>query len=141
MAEQYFVLNQGTLVLEVWKGTFTLDDVIAQQKRKLNDPRILPQATFLSDLRLADMPLPNEQEVAEVVNTYQDDSNATNYAKAVVVVPDDGQFKAAVEFQEQAKPIGLQTVVLSNMESACDMLKIPLDRIQQLVDSVPMDMP
>lgn len=139
MAERYFVLNQGTLVLEVWKGTFTFDDILAQQKRKLNDPRVDASATILVDLRLAQMPVVSADKVASVVDIHQKPCNNTRIARSVVVVPDAEMFKPALEYQKQAQTVGMDSVVLSTMQSACTLLRLSLADIEQLIATVPAD--
>lgn len=40
MPVEYVVLNQGALVLEVWTGTISHDEVLAHERRHLSDSSI-----------------------------------------------------------------------------------------------------
>lgn len=51
MPVEYVVLNQGTLVLELWTGTISHHELLAHERRHLRDSSVVCGASVLADAR------------------------------------------------------------------------------------------
>jgi hypothetical protein len=49
MPVEYVVLNQGTLILELWAGIISHDELLAHERRHLRDSSIACGASVLAD--------------------------------------------------------------------------------------------
>ena len=89
MPVTYDVIEDGTVVLEYWRGAVTRDDIMAHEHRHLMDARISPGASVLVDAREAHFGITHE-EVRDIVDgLYAGFRHTLRIKKVPVALPQD----------------------------------------------------
>lgn len=122
MPVEYVVLNQGTLVLELWMKTISHDEVLAHERRHLSDSSIARGASVLTDATSA-MFETTPEAVHEVTDLYRRSSEKLRIGKAAVLVNESAYDRARL-YERQATDLGVRVILFNSLDTACMWLGI-----------------
>lgn len=127
MPVEYVVLNQGALVLELWTGTISHDEVLAHERRHLSDSSITRGASVLADATSATFETTPEL-VHEVTDLYRRPGKKLRVGKSAVLVTESAYDRARV-YEKQATDLGVQVILFNSLNVACAWLGIDVTTV------------
>ena len=95
MSVTYVVLNQGSLVLELWTGVVSHDEVLTHVRQHLSDASIVRGASVLVDATGASFETTTET-VHEVTDLYRRSIEKLRVGKAALLVNESTYNRARV---------------------------------------------
>ena len=122
MPVEYVVLNQGALVLELWTGTISHDELLAHERRHLSDSSIARGASVLVDAASAlfeTMP----EAVHEVTDLYRRSGEKLRVGKSAILVNESAYDRARL-YERQATDLGVRVILFNSLDVACVWLGI-----------------
>jgi hypothetical protein len=122
MPVEYVVLNQGTMVVELWTGTISHDEVLAHERRHLSDSSIARGACVLVDAINASFETTPEA-VHEVTDLYRRFGEKLRVGKSAVLVNESAYDRARL-YERQAADIGIPVILFNSLDVACVWLGI-----------------
>ena len=137
MPVAYLVSFAGKLVIERWVGSISHAELMAHEKKQLQDTSIAPGAAVLADARSASFTETSYDIIHELSDLHADPRGRTFMARLAIVIGED-DFNKAKAFESQLRRHGMDAIVFSsaNMDLACHWLGIdPLDT-QKLIMSI-----
>jgi hypothetical protein len=117
MPVEYVVLNQGALVLELWTGTISHDEVLAHERRHLSDSSIARGASVLVDATSASFETTPEA-VHEVTDLYRRSGEKLRVGKSAVLVNESAYDRARL-YERQAADLGVRVILFNSLDVAC----------------------
>ena len=122
MPVEYVVLNQGTLVLELWTGTISHDELLAHERRHLRDSSIACGASVLADAIGASFEtMPGA--VHELTDLYRQSAETLRVGKAAILVNESAYDRARL-YERQAIDLGVRMILFNTLDVACAWLGI-----------------
>ena len=122
MPVEYVVLNQGALVLELWTGTISHDEVLAHERRHLSDSSITGGASVLVDATSTSFETTPEA-VHEVTDLYRRSGEKLRVGKSAVLVNESAYDRARL-YERQATDFGVRVILFNSLDVACLWLGI-----------------
>ncbi|MBI3808200.1 MAG: hypothetical protein HY281_11930 [Nitrospirae bacterium] len=122
MPVEYVVLNQGALVVELWMGTISHDEVLAHERRHLSDSSIARGASVLVDAAGASFETVPEA-VHEVTDLYRRSGEKLRVGKSAVLVNESAYDRARL-YERQATDLGVRVILFNSLDVACKWLGI-----------------
>jgi len=122
MPVEYVVLNQGTLVVELWTGTISHDEVLAHERRHLSDSSIARGASVLVDATSASFETKPEA-VHEVTDLYRRSGKKLRVGNSAVLVNASAYDRARL-YERQATDLGVRVILFNSLYVACVWLGI-----------------
>ena len=117
MPVEYVVLNQGALVVELWMGTISHDEVLAHERQHLSDSSIARGASVLVDAVNALFETTTEA-VHEVTDLYRRSGEKLRVGKSAILVNRLAYDRARV-YEKQASDYGVTVVLFNSLDVAC----------------------
>ena len=127
MPVEYVVLNQGALVLELWTGTISHDEVLAHERRHLSDSSIARGASVLVDAASASFETMPEA-VHEVTDLYRRSGEKLRVGKSAVLVNESAYDRARL-YERQATDLGVRVILFNSLDIACAWLGIDVTTV------------
>ncbi len=124
MPVEYVVLNQGALVVELWTGTISHDEVPAHERRHLSDSSIARGASVLIDATRASFETKPEA-VHGVVDLYRRFAETLRVGKSAVLV-NAAAYDRARLYERQASDCGVTVILFSSLDVTCLWLGIDI---------------
>jgi hypothetical protein len=122
MPVKYVVLNQGTMVVELWTGTISHDEVLAHERRHLSDSSIALGASVLVDATSASFETTPEA-VHEVTDLYRRSGEKLRVGISAVLVNTSAYDRARL-YERQATDFGVRVILFNSLDVACVWLGI-----------------
>ena len=122
MPVEYVVLNQGTMVVELWTRTISHDEVLAHGRRHLSDSSIARGASVLVDAVNASFETTLEA-VHEVTDLYRRFGEELSVKKSALLVNRLTHDRAKL-YERQASDCGVTVILFNSLDVACTWLGI-----------------
>ncbi len=122
MPVKYVVLNQGTMVVELWTGTISHEEVLAHERRHLSDSSIARGASVLVDATSASFETTPEA-VHEVTDLYRRSGEKLRVGNSAVLVNASAYDRARL-YERQATDLGVRVILFNSLDVACVWLGI-----------------
>ncbi|THJ25134.1 MAG: hypothetical protein CAF45_002075 [Nitrospira sp. CG24E] len=129
MPVKYVVLNRGALVLELWTGTISHDEVLAHERRHLSDPSIAPGASVLVDATSASFETESEM-VHEVTDLYRRSAGRLRVGKVALFV-NESVYDRARLYVSQSSDFGVRAILFNSLDVAGTWLGIDVARARE----------
>ena len=126
MPVTYVVLNQGSLVLELWTGRVSHDEVLPHVRQHLSDASIAPGASVLVDDTGASFETTTEA-VHEVTDLYRRSIEKLRVGKAALLVNESTYDRARV-CEKQSIDIGMRVILFNSLDVASAWLGVDVAR-------------
>ncbi|UCD52621.1 MAG: hypothetical protein JSW27_08280 [Phycisphaerales bacterium] len=135
MSLKYVVINDGKLVIERWAGAVGHAELLAHERRKLQDESIAPGARVLTDAQAATLPETTLDRVHEIAEIYGDSGNRTRISASAAIFG-SADFEKGKVWEAEVRKHGVNAIVFNNLEVACIWLGIDLKETQELLDHI-----
>ncbi|MDH3430896.1 MAG: hypothetical protein OEM60_10725 [Gammaproteobacteria bacterium] len=124
----------GDVILELWTGSVTLDEMMAHKQRLFADSSIKASASVLSDFTRATFSVSPEdvKKLAEMDNEPGGKSTIGRYAFLV----DYGVYDEAQLFAEQVNRHGKSVIVFNSLDLAATWLGMDYATVRELLESI-----
>jgi hypothetical protein len=122
MPNHYSVLNDSNLVMEFWMGHVTQQEILAHERRHLNDPLIQPGASVLVDAMQASFES-TVDEVKKIAGLYSRVAGRLKVGRVAILVNRDA-YERALVFLKEVQGYGVNVIVFSSLDIACTWLGI-----------------
>ncbi len=131
---KYVIVNDGEVVLELWAGSMTLEELMAHKQQQMSDSAIKPGAAVLADCRRADVRIPPEAigQLSEMEGGPRGKSAIGRYA---FLVSEDA-YDRALQFADQAAGHGKSVIVFNSLEVAAIWLGIDYETVLKHLESI-----
>ena len=126
MPVKYVVLNQGSLVLELWTGVISHDEVLTHERQHLSDASIARGASVLVDATGASFETTTEA-VHEVTDLYRRSIEKLRVGKAALLVNESTCDRARV-YEKQSTDLGMRVILFNSLDVACAWLGVDVMR-------------
>jgi hypothetical protein len=134
MPVTYVVLNQGSLVLELWTGAVSHEEVLAHERRHLSDASIAPGASVFVDATGASFETTTEA-VHEVTDLYRRSIEKLRVGKAALLVNESTYDRARV-YEKQAIDLGLRVILFNSLDVASVWLGVDVTRVREAFEQL-----
>jgi hypothetical protein len=124
MPIEYVVLNQGTLVLELWTGTVSHAELLAHEQRHLSDSSIAHGASVLADATHASFETTPE-EIHQLIDLYRRHGEKMRVGKCALLV-NEAAYDRARLYERQATDLGVRVILVNTLGIACTWLGVDL---------------
>ena len=132
MSNAYRILNSG-LVLEVWLGRITNEELFEHERGQLKDPNF-PSAphVFVDLTRAAFEPTIDEKELQRFVTLYQHHHEKVAGARVAIVAGKD--FERASLFGRLADREKINVIVFNTITTACVWLGVKESEVREWLE-------
>jgi hypothetical protein len=127
MSVEYVVLNQGALVLELWTGTVSHDELLAHERCHLSDSSVARGASVLADATSATFETTPE-EVHELTDLYRRSGEKLRVGKSAILVNESAYDRARL-YEKQAIDLGVRVILFNSLDVACTWLGIDVTTV------------
>lgn len=134
MPVQYVVLNQGSLVLELWMGVISHEEVLTHERQYLSDASIAPGASVLVDATGASFETSME-EVHEVTDLYRRSIEKLRVGKAALLVNESTYDRARV-YEKQSTDHGMRVILFNSLDVASAWLGVDVTRAREAFEKL-----
>ena len=134
MPVEYVVLNQGALVVELWMGTISHDEVLAHERRHLSDSSITRGASVLVNAASASFETMPEA-VHEVTDLYRRSGEKLRVGKSAVLVNESAYDRARL-YERQATDLGVRVILFNSLDVACTWLGIDVTTVRKELEKL-----
>ena len=117
MPVKYVVLNRGTLVLELWTGTISHDELLGHERRLLSDSSIAQHAVLADAIDASFETTP--EAVHELTDLYRQSAENVKVRKAALLINE-----SAYERARLYENLGVRMILFNTLEVACVWLGI-----------------
>jgi hypothetical protein len=129
MPVEYVVLNQGALVVELWMGTISHEEVLAHERRHLSDSSIAHGASVLVDANNASFETTPEA-VHEVIDLYRRSGEKLRVGKSALLVNRQAYDRARL-YERQATDLGVRVILFNSLNVACTWLGVDVTTVHK----------
>jgi hypothetical protein len=134
MPVEYVVLNQGALVVELWTGTISHDELLAHERRHLSDSSIARGASVLVDANNASFETTPEA-VHEVIDLYRRSGENLRVGKSALLVNRLAYDRAQL-YERQASDCGVTVILFNSLDIACTWLGIDVMTVRKELEKL-----
>ena len=130
----YTVTRDGQIVIEVWEGTITLNELIAHKQKILRDPLIGDRVSILSDCTQArfEIALDAVSKLSEMEGGSDSRSKVSGYAFLL----SSDLYERARLFSEQVQSHGKSVIIFNLVETAATRLGMDAAEIRAIIDGM-----
>lgn len=136
----YKIAHGGRLLVEVWSGPITREDLMSHHERYLNDAGIVPGRAEFVDITRASGPRIGEEEIEQFVDGYRAHS-AKMINTNIAIVASGAGFDQALMYERMSTPHLITVVVFNEINTACTWLGADEREVRALVRDVLAEMP
>lgn len=129
MPVEYVVLNQGALVLELWTGTVSHDELLAHEQQHLSDTSIVRGASVLADATHASFETTPEK-IHELTDLYRRHDGKLRVGKCAVLV-NQTAYECARLYEQQAINLGVAVILFNTLGIACTWLGVDKQMVSE----------
>ena len=134
MPVKYVVLNQGSLVLELWTGVISHDEVLTHERQHLSDASIARGASVLVDATGASFETSMEA-VHEVTDLYRRSIEKLRVGKAALLVNESTYDRARV-YEKQSTDHGMRVIIFNSLDVASAWLGVDVTRAREAFEKL-----
>ncbi|MDP1948499.1 MAG: hypothetical protein Q8L77_13465 [Nitrospirota bacterium] len=134
MPVTYVVLNEGSLVLELWTGVVSHEEILTHERQHLSDASIARGASVLVDATGASFETSME-EVHEVTDLYRRSIEKLRVGKAALLVNESTYDRARV-YEKQAIDHGLRVILFNSLDVASAWLGVDVTRAREAFEKL-----
>ena len=120
MPIRYAVAMDGALVVELWYGDITLDELYEHREQQAGDLSIVNGARVLADIRRASFQGISENQMAAFARSYRATEDRPQ-ARSLAFVATDG-FSKAQAYEKASRTFLRNVVVFTSFSTACKWL-------------------
>lgn len=131
MPVDYVMAMDGEIVLELWTGTVTLEELMAHKRGQFSNPSIKSGASVLSDCRRAEFEISPDDvsKLSEMENDPRGKSTIARYAFLV----DNDTYERAQMFAEQVNRQGKSVIIFNSLDVAAVWLGMDSMKVRDLL--------
>ena len=130
---RYVVMEGGKLVLEIWSGDVSREDVESHSRAHLADARIADGAAALVDARSANFGVSPHDVQAVVDGLYARRQGRMKIGKCALLV-NERTYDAARVYERSAAKYGVNVIIFNALDVACEWLGVDRTAVMQQVD-------
>ena len=130
---KYVIAMDGNVVVELWTGTVTFDELMAHKKQLICDSAINAGASVLSDCTRAVFAI-SPDAISELSEMENDPHNRPRIRRYAFLVRND-VYDRAQQFAHRVDKYGKSVIIFNSLEVACTWLGIDLLKTRELMDS------
>ncbi len=134
MPIDYKVALDGALVVEVWHGAITVDDLYDHREQQAQDPSIVNGARVLADIRLASFRSISKSQMEAFARTYRATESQPS-SRALAFVASAG-FSTAQAYEKASRGFLRNVVVFTSLPTACRWLGIDVGLASRTIDEI-----
>ena len=134
MPVTYVVLNQGSLVLELWMGAISHEEVLTHERQHLSDASIARGASVLIDATGASFETSMEA-VHEVTDLYRRSIEKLRVGKVSLLVNASTYDRAQV-YEKQATDLGMRVILFNSLDVASAWLGVDVTRAREAFEKL-----
>ncbi len=134
MPNIYVVLNDGTVVVELWTGQVTHDELLAHQQRHLNDPSIKIGASVLVDAENAHFGTTAEQ-VKDIVVRYGEMTGRLRIGRKALLVNRE-TYDRALLLVKESEGYGVRGIIFNSLDIACIWLGLDIAMVRRQLQAL-----
>jgi hypothetical protein len=116
------VINDGKVVLELWTGHVTFEDIAAHNQELLQNPSIAQGAAVLADCRTAHVDLPPER-LPEIADIHGNPLGPSKISRFAFLVPAEVYAQTHL-FIGEVRKHGITAIVFTSLSVACQWLGV-----------------
>jgi len=124
---EYVVLNQGAVVLELWSGIVSHDELLAHGQQHLSDSSIARGASVLADATRTSFET-TQEEIHELTDLYWRHRDKLRVGKCAILV-NAAAYDRARLYERQAIGLGVRAILFNTVGIACTWLGVDLPRV------------
>jgi hypothetical protein len=134
MPVTYVVLNQGSLVLELWTGVVFHEEVLTHERRHLSDASISLGASVLIEATGASFKTTTES-VHEVTDLYRRSIDKLRVGKVALLV-NEATYDRARVYEKQSIDHGLRVILFNSLDVACAWVGVDVTRAREAFEKL-----
>ncbi|MCE9537552.1 MAG: hypothetical protein K8R65_14250 [Nitrospirae bacterium] len=134
MPVTYVVLNQGSLVLELWMGEISHEEVLTHERQHLSDASIARGASVLVDATGASFETTTEA-VHDVTDLYRRSIEKLRVGKAALLVNESTYDRARV-YEKQSTDLGMRVILFNSLDVASAWLGVDVTRAREAFEQL-----
>jgi hypothetical protein len=127
-------MNQGTLVVELWTGTISHDEVLSHERQHLSDSSIQRGASVLAVATDASFETTLKQ-IHEVTDLYRRFIGNLRVGKAAILV-NESTYDRGRLYEKQATDLGLRVILFNSLDVACVWLGIDITTVHKELEKL-----
>jgi len=128
------ILTSG-LVIEVWVGRITMEEVFDYVGRRWSDPNKSSERKIFVDITRASFdPSIGEKEIQQIIDLYQHRRDKTLVTRIAIVAGND--FDRASLFGQLAEQGKLNVIVFNSISTACIWLGVKILEVRECLERV-----
>ena len=132
MPDTYVVLNQGSLVLELWAGGVSHEEVLTHERQHLSDASIARGASVLVDATGASFETTTES-VHEVTDLYRRSIEKLRVGKAALLV-NEATYDRARVYEKQSIDHGLRVILFNSLDVASAWVGVDVTKAREALE-------
>ena len=134
MPVTYVVLNQGSLVLELWTGMVSHEEVLTHERQHLSDASIAHGASVLVYATGASIKT-TTGSVHEVTDLYRRSIEKLRVGKAALLV-NELTYDLARVYEKQSIDLGLRVILFNSLDVACTWVGVDDTRAREAFEQL-----
>jgi hypothetical protein len=134
MSNNYAVLNDGSVVVELWTGQVTHDELLAHERLHLSDPVVKAGASVLVDAERAHFGTTIE-EIKEVADLYGQIIGKLKVGRMALLVNKE-TYERALVFLKEVEGYGVKVIVFNSPDIACTWLGLDVNVVRTLLQAL-----
>jgi len=135
MSIKYHLDNKDNLICNLWEGTVTAQEWLAQVRQLTAEPDWPAITRMLCDLRnVQDVSTIGEAEIEQAINILKAAPGDLRTKKCAI--PASEAFRLATTYQRAISPYSTSVIVFNSLETACVYLGVDPARVQGVLDSL-----
>ena len=134
MPVTYIVLNQGSLVLELWTGMVSHEEILTHVRQHLSNASIARGASVLIDATGASFETATEA-IHEVTDLYRRSIEKLRVGKVSLLVNASTYDRAQV-YEKQATDLGLRVILFNSLDVASAWLGVDVTRAREAFEKL-----
>ena len=139
MGHAYTIRKEERLVIEVWVGKITKNELLEHERKHIKDPDLPSAPRVLIDITAAHFdPAIGNKEIEEFVDLYREHRDKTAGAKVAVVA--EQEFQIAKKYESKAMRLAIDVIVFNEIDNACTWLGVNMREAQQWIHSKRVDL-
>lgn len=129
----YTVAMDGALVVEVWFGAVTVDDLYDHREQQAGDSSIVNGARVLADIRHASFQNISEEQMAAFARSYRA-TESKPAARTLAFVATAG-FSKAQAYEKASRTFLRNVVVFTSLSTACKWLGVEAGTVASAIEA------
>ncbi|MDP2381957.1 MAG: hypothetical protein Q8N00_04065 [Nitrospirota bacterium] len=130
----YVVLNQGSLVLELWTGVVAHEEVLTHERQHVSDASIARGVFVLVDATGASFETTTES-VHEVTDLYRRSIEKLRVGKAALLV-NEATYDRARIYEKQSRDHGLRVILFNSLDVASAWVGVDVTRAREAFEQL-----